>query len=132
MLRMTRGAVACKGVDGGETGAPCRCAGVSAGLEVVEELEDGINPRSQNVESDDRALVMLGDKAQKEYEPIAVAAHGVRTHAADSGGGASAVHGAPKARAVGGEPLELPTDPRQGTPPRGTGPVARTRRRGSR
>jgi hypothetical protein len=85
VLRMTRGGVACEGVDGGETGVPRRCAVVSVGLEVVEELEDGINPEVAEVESDDRALATLGDKSQKEHERVAVAADGVRTHAADPG-----------------------------------------------
>ena len=84
VLGMIRGGVAREGVDGGEASVACRCAVVSVSLEVVEECEDVVNADVAEVESDDRALATPGNKSQKEHERIAVAEHGVRTHAADS------------------------------------------------
>jgi hypothetical protein len=85
VLGVTRGGVAREGVDGGATGVARRCAVVSVGFEVVEEREDVINADVVEVESDDRTLAARGDESEKEHERVAVAAHGVRAHAADPG-----------------------------------------------
>jgi hypothetical protein len=76
--------VARERMNSSEAGVARRCAVFAFGLEVVEEGQEGVGGEVLEVELDDGTPATRGEKSQQEHERVAVAAHGVGTHAADS------------------------------------------------